>query len=353
MTGRAKDFQDDELVGVDPRRRALVRKRLQIVRRYLALPTPSRRDDEEFAAELGIAPPSFLVLVRAYRAHGSAAAMPGAKVAVKNRIRDARMPDLRTEAAVSQALGELGLDATSIELLERVEEICRSTGARPPSIGVVQLRRARARRTAGATGVQGLVLDHIALDLPITVDGDALALPVLTAVLEGETGRVTGWSLDTRPPTPRAAAAALMMAAGRTGPVIGPLDMSIGASTEWGDLCRALEASGIDRVGSNQPRLRAGGSAFRMLGDRLSGIQLLPRKVNRPKVARLRSRFRYKFHDAVDAVRVAIETHNGTRGPSPLASPVTADRREDLLAMLRLIVDDDDAPQDPARTRPI
>jgi hypothetical protein len=37
MTGRAKDFQDDELVGVDPRRRALVRKRLQIVRRYLAL----------------------------------------------------------------------------------------------------------------------------------------------------------------------------------------------------------------------------------------------------------------------------------------------------------------------------
>lgn len=334
MKDHSTDDPDEDLRGVDPRRRALVRRRLDVVRRYLALAAPTLEDDASFARELGLLPPSFLVLVRAYRTHRAAAAMPGAKVPMKRTVRDARTPSPETEAAVAQAIHDLGPDATSVALLDRVDEICRVTGALTPSLGVVHLRRAKARRSAESVGVEGLVLDHIGLDLPVRTADGPVSLPVLTLVIDGGVGAITGWSLATRPPTPQAAASALMMAAGREGETVRPLRMAIDAAPEWAALLETLAASGVKRIGTKAARLPAGSMAFRILGDRLGGMQLLPRRVHRTDPPRLRSRLLHSLTEAQDAVRAAVDMHNAGRIGSPLPALVQATERSRLVAAL-------------------
>lgn len=334
---------DEDLSGVDPRRRALVRRRLDVLRRYLALAEPTLEDDAAHARELDLLTPSFMVLVRAYRANGSAAAIPGAKVPVKRAARDPRTPTPATEAAVSQAIDDLGPDATLVELLARTVAICSATGAPTPSLGVIHLRRAKARRSAASTGFEGFALDHVALDLPIEADDGQIRMPILTVVIDGRDAAVAGWSLATEPPSPRAAAAALRMAADRgDGAVIGPLHMAVNAEPGWATVLAALSAADVARVGPKAARLPAGATTFRALGDRLGGIRLMPRRVHAARPPSLRSRLLQTLEEAHDAIDAGIRLHNAARGLVPPATYVGASRRPRLLEALASILAGDE-----------
>ena len=69
------------MTGVDPLRLGEVRRRVAVVKSYLALEEPTDAHRKDHAEQLGLSVNQFLALVRAWREHGRAVAMSGAGAA--------------------------------------------------------------------------------------------------------------------------------------------------------------------------------------------------------------------------------------------------------------------------------
>lgn len=112
-----------DMTGVPPARRAETTRRIGIVRRYLAIALPTEEDDRRFAHELGLSIDMLLRLAEAWRKHGKASAMPGARGRDPSRDRHDRA------AALAAARSEIDLSGVSparrAETLRRIQSIRR------------------------------------------------------------------------------------------------------------------------------------------------------------------------------------------------------------------------------------
>ncbi|MFK3889528.1 hypothetical protein [Sphingomonas sp. NPDC079357] len=187
--------EDLDLSDVDPLKWAEVRKRVDVVRRYLALPHPTGVDRDRHAAELGLRTGQFYNLVRAWREHRQASALT---LGVRNKGRPSRsrrggVDPLAREIA-RQAIGELGRDAPILDLESMTVARCAAAGVRPPSRGTIRLLAKEGGAAAINAPATGIFVARTFVRLPMIVDG-TVGLPAAAVVAESPGGRVLGFIL--------------------------------------------------------------------------------------------------------------------------------------------------------------
>lgn len=187
--------EDLDLSDVDPLKWAEVRKRVDVVRRYLALPHPTGADRDQHAAELGLRTGQFYNLVRAWREHRqpSALTLGVRKTGRPSRSRRGGVDPLAREIA-RNAIDELGRDAP-VRTLESVTVTrCLAAGVRPPSRGTIRLLAKEGGASAIDAPATGIFVARTFVRLPMIVDGN-IALPAAAVVAESPGGRVLDFVL--------------------------------------------------------------------------------------------------------------------------------------------------------------
>ncbi|GMM94581.1 hypothetical protein [Qipengyuania sp. MTN3-11] len=103
-----------DLSNVDPARRPLVRKRIKVLRRYLALETPTPVDEAAAAEELGMSLGSFHRLRRSWTMSRDPATLPGGSTPAT--LKDRRRPAIgaQAEACIAAVIEDLGPQATTV-----------------------------------------------------------------------------------------------------------------------------------------------------------------------------------------------------------------------------------------------
>ena len=99
-------MDETAMAGIDPERRVEMRRRVRLIRDYVAGPRTAERR-EGAAAELGVTPGQFLRLVRIWRETGSPARLHGAGAPGRAR-RPTRSLAPGVEAIIGAAIDELG-----------------------------------------------------------------------------------------------------------------------------------------------------------------------------------------------------------------------------------------------------
>jgi hypothetical protein len=144
--------QEIDMDGVDPDRRIEMLRRIRIIQSYIEDHERGCADRNAAAADIGVSAARFATLVKRWRMHASAKAMPGATRGARvwrrnEEQRRRRMDILRT-------LFEPDPTAPIVSLHERLTHECRRQGLQPLSLprvhGLVrEMRRDLSRDQAG------------------------------------------------------------------------------------------------------------------------------------------------------------------------------------------------------------
>lgn len=185
-----------DMEGVDPLRWAEVRRRADVIRKYLAIDSADDVDRKEHAALLGLSSNQFMALVRAWREHeGRAARLAGSgarRGAPRRRTRLAVPRESKTVA--SAIIDELGASAAFVEVNRRVAETCMAQGLTPPSRSTVW-NMVMERRSTQAGSAGGVVMGTCRVRLPVQ-EGTVTVMPSLTLAVRAEDGTVLAASMS-------------------------------------------------------------------------------------------------------------------------------------------------------------
>ena len=341
-----------DLTGVAPSRRPEMIRRVSMVVAYLDLTDPTPEDRAAFADSLGVAPATFLHLVKEWLRYGTAADMPGAlghRGLRPRRLRPAVQPEVET--VVAATIDALGSQARPSVVHAVVRSACESRGLKTPSKGTVTTRLYRSRGPAtGAAAPSALMVDHCALGLPV-VNGGAVLAPVLTLAFDSS-GGVHAHRLGLLGPGPRVTAGIIADALDnptQAGPQV-PLLLNADRTRIWHALLDALAGAGVERVVRFGRPVPSGRLARAVFGDRIAGFRLIPNLTHRSQDPRGEGWLNtppVPLCTAVEAVADALASgRTGTAGRPAVAS---ADAETELAATLRRF---SHAPDEPARSRP-
>ncbi|KHA65171.1 hypothetical protein [Sphingomonas sp. Ant20] len=185
-----------DMDGVDPLRWAEVRRRADVIRKYLAVEDADEVHRKEHARLLGLSPNQFMALVRAWREHeGRAARLAGSgakRGAPRRRTRLAVPHESKTVAAA--IIDELGGSAPFVDINRRVAEKCLAQGLTPPSRSTVW-NMVMSRRSTQAGPLKGVVVGTCRVRLPVQA-GTVIAMPSLTLAVRSEDGAVLAASMS-------------------------------------------------------------------------------------------------------------------------------------------------------------
>lgn len=181
-----------DLTGVDPERRAETLRRVELVKRYIGLDRPSKQDAEEMAAQIGIGRNQFLLLVRAWREHGRASALPATKRRFQQPATQRYKLTPEIEQVITTAIKDVGVDGTKSAIKRAVDDRCRAAGVTPPSANAVvsRLRAAQKQAWAGSPRAGAILIGRCATDLPVVDAQGHLAPAVLALAVAGDDGRI-------------------------------------------------------------------------------------------------------------------------------------------------------------------
>lgn len=194
-------MDDLDLSGVDPLRRTEVRRRIAVIKSYLAIPMPTQSDRIRHAAELDRSVNQFMALVRAWRDHKSGASVAGAGVHRRAPRRPSRLsvsPEAKRAAAKTIEEAAHGTSLTAIT--KSVNERCKAMGLSPPSRSTLWNMMSSSRSKSGGGGT-GVVIGTCKVRIPVTSNGTT-TLPDLTLAVRAHNGTVLAAALvhaDWRP----------------------------------------------------------------------------------------------------------------------------------------------------------
>lgn len=341
-----------DLSGVDPARRAEIRRRVEVVRAYLEISAPSLADDRRHAGALGLGVAQFMNLVRIWREHRQASALPGARIR-RDRGRWTPVIGEDVEAIVRAVIDQLGADANPTAIQREVEARCGGAGLRPPSIDTTRARvlAARGDGVSETAAIHSAVLDHVALGIPVAGPQGRTGVPVLSFVANQGSGYVIGHAVSLHPPSPQGAARALLSSldGSKEVEVEWPLSMAVDATPGWRSLLDVLSRHGVIRTGRSGAPVPCGVAAKTLFGSALGGIPIRQRLVHAPSNAspgKLRGGRRpLSLEQARDAIAAAIDAHNAGRDARPFAL-TSRDRGTGLVEELtRLAASPDEPPR--------
>lgn len=295
---------------VDPERREEVARRIVEVEEYLK--APGRVAAELAAARLGLRISMFLNLVRTWKNDPRAERLAGAT----RRRSTPRRTDGPTPAQLAVIRGteaEMPDDMLLGRVVKQIYANADSLGAAMPSRPTVQAYAAKFRRSrlAGLPSGVGIAIDHCAVDVPVRWR-NATVMPLATVVLDLESRRVIGATLDPVAPGPRTTALALLDAVARiervadepTGEI--PVEIDRDSRPEWSELLRIVDANGLNRSGRDAERLPGGMRTIRLMGKDVNGVRFRARMTHKAPEERIRTGFAAEIHDAQQFVRARL-----------------------------------------------
>lgn len=297
-----------DLSGVDPLRREEVRRRVAVVKAFIALPAPDDADRRAHADALGLSVNQFKALVRAWNEHPRASSM-----AQSGRSRGARRAtgprhlDAEARATAEETVAGLAPTATLAQAVEAVASACGARGLDvPKKTAVWKMLTAARRLQVDPSGRGVVVVGRCWLRMPM-VNDYTLAMPSLAVAVRADDGVVLGATLRND-----AATGAALFALTATQPGL--------ISILVDDVMVDAAAFGAKTVGTPCSPSEIRRRLSRIFGNRIGGVQPVykagaetrPERLLRSRKDRPLSRA-----DAAAVIRAAIDAHNAERGTGP------------------------------------
>lgn len=295
-------MEELDMSGVDPLRYDEVRRRVAVVKDYLALPLPTEADQKVHATRLDLSVNQFMALVRVWRDYRSAAKMAASGAHRGETRQPSRLAlDPKAREATAEVIGELGPTASLTQIMRIVEERCEALGVRAPSRGTVWNMAMEARQ-GHDSGEVGIVVGTCGVRMPMATP-DGLVLPALTIAVRASDGVILAAALeeaDWQTATATIASSAVA-------------DTQVRAASDL----LALKRSASIRTGVTPiPNVKARSAISRILGRSIDSIGLIyqPSKALAPE--RMLTTKQDRALSPVDAralIMAAIDRHNAAR----------------------------------------
>lgn len=294
-----------DLSGVDPLRRQEIRRRIAVVRSFLALVEPSDADRRRHAETLDLSLNQFKALVRAWRAYPSATSMAqSGRARGAPRATGPRHLDARARTTAEAAIAGLTTTATLVQAMEAVAAACEAHGLDVPRKTTVWKMLTAARRSQVDPSEHGVVvIGRCRLRMPV-VEGDTLVMPSVALAVRAYDAAIVGATLR----SDRAADAALAALA---------LSQPDQKSLEIDDSMVTDPPIGVYAAVTVRPSSMIRRRLSRILGTGIGGVQPVYKAGAEARPERLlRSRKDRPLSqaDAMAVVRAAIDAHNAERG---------------------------------------
>lgn len=191
---------DLDMSGVDPLRYAEMRRRVAVIREFIAIERPQKAVREVFAARLGVGEKQFMRLVAIWRSLGNkarAAHLDGATSGKGGERR--RQGGLGTDvrAVVADVIADLGSDATLTATLAAVRRVASQRNLTPPSRSSVWNLLMEAR-SQGAPSRQepGIVSGTVFAKLPVVIGaGAGTQYPAIVLAVRSPDGTILSFQV--------------------------------------------------------------------------------------------------------------------------------------------------------------
>ncbi len=274
------DSDEPNLSVVAPARRDEVRRRIKVLRGYLA--APSVKAANAAADELGLSLSSFYNLVRAWKS-GKPEQLPGAgrPRERKNELNEAQRQLISNVAAQKPTL-------VLERAFEMVEKLGGERGVPLPSPSTIRnhLSKAMGPRIAenSFAKLSTFAIDHVAVDLPVE-DNAAHIMPIAAIVLRVSDGTILGVNLTLDGPSPTSVATAVIAAASTLASASSSetLALEIFNAPGWEPLVADLSRLPLELRLHQRDTVGRSGPASTLLPKRLGGIAIRPRLVSRSR----------------------------------------------------------------------
>ncbi|HEX8554581.1 MAG TPA: hypothetical protein VF695_07735 [Sphingomonas sp.] len=302
-------FNDDvDLSGVDPLRRAEVRRRIAVVKSFLALAAPDDDDRRHHAEMLDLSINQFKALVRAWLAYPTASniAQSGRSRGVP-RATGPRHLDTEARATAEAAVAKLSPDVTLVRAMGAVASACEARGLEVPKKTTVWKMMIAARRLQVDQSGRGvIVVGRCWLRLPV-MDGETLVTPSVALAVRAYDAAIVGATLRSD-----AVTGAALVALAASQPDMANIDIDEGfVNTHSADAQTIATLSSPSVIRSRLSRI---------IGNRIgkvrpifkTGAEARPERLLRSRKDRPLSQA-----DAAAVIRDAIDAHNAERGAGP------------------------------------
>lgn len=296
MTTDGEDWRDDpRWLELTLEKRAAALKRMDVIKRYLALESRSAARADDCAAELGIGRSRFYGLCKLWERTGSPVPLaPYSEPVVPKRpsVKAERAAEIETR--IGSALGSTRdrtpnviVDAVARNWGDKTKPPARETLRRfvlqaiaKEEAGNGELLRREANEVARGFG-EVIVFDHCLVDI-FAEGGPNPQRPTLTLAIDLFTGAPIGHAVALAPPNAEMIVAAIADATLRSAnlsgvPVRPRIVFGSSYSADWTRLFRRFKSSGIVVSGRRSPELPFGAPTARLVGPRLGRLRLLAR----------------------------------------------------------------------------
>ncbi len=297
-----------DLSGVDPARVPEARRRIKAIRTYLALEKPTTADAVRIGKNVGLSRWRFVRLAAAWRVHRDA------KLLVMDRRNDSGPASSISPVAagiVEKVIREVGTGATLRSIAERIEARCADVGVDAPARPTVwrELRKTQAGGNGTVPGPPRIVIGRMWFHLVVEDQLPGTMPMALVAVILPER-LIVARRVSVDPDLPLEVELLVDDVAGcqKAGGQARPLLIGI---TDRHAAAARLEALGLSAVRPHDRSLQI--EISKAFGGRLGQLKATyrPRRTRSDAKPKLRQAQPLTGSEAIEAIDVAIEAHNG------------------------------------------
>ncbi len=185
-------MEELDMSGVDPLRRAEVRRRVGVIKDFIAIARPNDDDRKKHADRLGLSVGQFLALVRAWKEYGRASAISGSgSTRGGKRKTGPRHLAEEVKLAAREAIAVLDSNLTLAQTVAAVNEALTAKGLKPPSRSTIWNMVMESRRHGvGSTDNHVVLVSRCWIRLPIAAPDGTISYPELVLAVRHSTGAI-------------------------------------------------------------------------------------------------------------------------------------------------------------------
>ena len=302
-----------DLSGIDPMRWKEVRRRIDIVKGFVAIARPTPGQRIEFSNRLGLSRSTFDRIVKAWKRTGNAVVMKGHG---PDRFRrwSATRSDASRDAVVAlvkDVVDRLGTETAGATVTREVEDLCSRAGLPVPPVSTTwhMIQAARRASAVDLRARRELVIGRCLLKLPMDTDA-GIRFPIVTLAITSPERMVLGFAVRTDDDENTAEAELLERLAAE-----GLVDRQVVASTRADARVREV----VDRHAvtmRDETPARTAHLVGRLVTNRLGLIAVVVRRSRVIPAERAVLNSVQDYFDPADletAVGYAVERHNAER----------------------------------------
>ncbi|WP_294235161.1 hypothetical protein [uncultured Sphingomonas sp.] len=205
-------MEELDMSGVDPLRRAEVRRRIAVIQDFIAIAKPNDVDRKGHADRLELSVGQFLALVRAWKEYRRPSAISGSGFTRgKERRTGPRHLAAEVKRAAREVIASLDADLTLKQTVAAVNDALAAQGLKAPSRSTIWNMVMDARQHVVVETDDDVVLvTRCWIRLPIAAPDGAMSYPELVLAVRPSTGAIIAASMGTDDQVPARMAAAVL-----------------------------------------------------------------------------------------------------------------------------------------------